>query len=439
MDWHALTSDQAISKLESSSKGISDAEAAERLKRFGPNTISVKKGISPLSMFIDQFKNLLVVILIAAALVSIGLNLLEPEKADYIDAVLIFGIILANAVFGFVQEYKAEKTIEALTKMSAPMATVLRNGKEKDIVSSLVVPGDVLLLKEGDKIAADSRLIECFSMELDESALTGESVPSEKSIAELKGSIPLAERCNMVFMDSVVTRGHGKAVVVGTGLKTEVGKIAREISEAPQKVTRFQLEIEDVGKKISLVTLGILILIIATNLLLHKGDLFYVFLAAVALGVAAIPEGLPAVVTLALSIATNRMLKQNALMRRLSTVQDLGSVDVICTDKTGTLTENIMTVRKIFFDDIHISVGGKGLEKDGDFAYEGGVRPAGIDLLLKAAFLCNDAREVEDWDGQKFKGDPTEIALLLPAYKAGLDVEGIRGSMKRLNEIPFSS
>lgn len=439
MDWHAISSDDVIAKLKSSTKGLSEKNAEKRLEKYGRNTITIKKKTSPLTIFINQFKNLLVLILLIAAFVSFGLSYLDPEHGDYIDAILIFGIVIANAIFGFVQEYKAEKTIEALTKMSAPLATVIRGGKEKEIKSDQVVPGDIILLNEGDKVPADARLVESFSLRLDESALTGESIPVATQTAELKPLTILAERSNMAFMNTVVTRGRGKAIAVETGLNTEVGKIAKQISEAPSKVTQFQIEIEDIGKKITIITLGLLILIAATQFLLHTGDILFIFIAAVALGVAAIPEGLPAVVTLALSMATNRMLRQNALMRRLSTVQDLGSVDVICTDKTGTLTENMMTVRKIYFEGKYLSVGGKGLETNGKIVCEKGSCPANLELLIKSAVLCNDSREIEGDGDRKFKGDPTEVALLLPAYKAGYDVEGMRGRMKRIGEIPFSS
>ncbi len=439
MDWHTLTSDEVISELRSGTRGLTDEEAARRLEEHGTNTIVIKKRISPLKIFLDQFRNLLVIILLLAAAVSFALSYFGDEKSDYIDSILILGIVIANAIFGFIQEYKAEKTIEALTRMSAPLATVIRNGKEKEIDSEEVVPGDIILLNEGDKVPSDVRLIESFSLSVDESALTGESYPARKQPGKLRAKIPLAEISNMAFMDTVVTRGRAKAIAVETGLRTEIGKIAKEISEAPEKTTQFQLEVEDIGKKISVLTLVILIIIAATNLILATGDILFIFIAAVALGVAAIPEGLPAVVTLALSMATRRMLKQNSLMRRLSTVQDLGSVDVICTDKTGTLTENMMTVRKIYFGGRYLSVGGKGLEKNGEIVCEKGSCPVNLEFLLKAAVLCNDAREVEGDGGRKFKGDPTEVALLLPAYKAGYDVEAIRGRNKRLAEVPFSS
>lgn len=434
MEWHSAPLREVLSSLRSDGKGLTRAEAALRLSRHGPNSIQIEKKISPLSIFINQFKNTLVILLLMAALVSLAVSYLNPAESEIIDAILIFAIVVANAVFGFVQEYKAEQSIEALTKMAAPRATVIRDGKEQDIPSEEVVPGDIILLGEGDKVPADARLMECFSLYCDESSLTGESVPAVKKAQDLKEKTPLAERANMAFMNSVVTRGRASAIVVQTGLGTEVGKIAKEISEAPEKVTQFQLEIEDLGKKVSKLTLGILVVIAVTEFLLRTGDILFIFIAAVALGVAAIPEGLPAVVTLALSIATNRMLKQNALMRRLSTVQDLGSVDIICTDKTGTLTENVMTVTRVYLDGKSFEVTGKGLEKKGSFESKDG-KVEDLETLLRCAVLCNDAHET---DG-RFRGDPTEIAVLIPAYKARADVDSIREKYKRTGEVSFSA
>ncbi|MFH0737196.1 MAG: HAD-IC family P-type ATPase, partial [Candidatus Micrarchaeota archaeon] len=306
MDFHALSPREALAKLSSRQDGLPIKEAKRRLAQYGPNLIEAKRTVSPLSIFANQFKSPLVILLLAAAFVALALSRINPEEADILDAVLISAIVLANAVFGFLQEYKAEKSIEALAKMAAPRATLMRGGKAVVLDSSEVVPGDILLLKEGDQVAADARLLESFSMYTDESSLTGESVPSLKSVSALPAATALADRTDMVFMNSIITRGRGKALVVGTGMHTEVGKIAKEIAEAPEKVTRFQVEINDVGKKVSFITLGILVVIIAAEFLLRTGDLVFIFTTAVALGVAAIPEGLPAVVTLSLSIATNR-------------------------------------------------------------------------------------------------------------------------------------
>ena len=434
--WHAQSEKEVMKKLDARREGLSKTEARKRLEQYGRNSIAIEKKISAITIFVNQFRNLLVLVLVLAAFVSLGVSYLDPEENGYFDAILIFVIVILNAIFGFVQEYKAERSIEALTKMSAPRATVIRDGSEKEVPSEEVVPGDILVLREGDKVAADARLLETYSLYADESSLTGESVPSAKQPGTLKEKMPLADQANMVFMNTAIARGKGMAVVVQTGLKTEVGKIARQISEAPEKVTQFQLEIADVGKKISLIVLAILVVIVATEFLLRTGDLLFIFIAAVALGVAAIPEGLPAVVTLSLSIATNRMLKQHTLMRRLSTVQDLGAVDVICTDKTGTLTENIMTVTRVYTGGISYDVKGKGWDKRGAF-----VSPRGsvkdLEWLLRCAALCNDARE--DGDHQRFRGDPTEIAVLLPAYKAGIDPDALHNEWKRIDEIPFSS
>jgi Ca2+-transporting ATPase len=449
MEPHTSGLKDILSDLKTDEGGISPEEAGKRLLHYGPNSVAIRKEVSPIAIFIGQFKNLLVLLLIAAALVSLALSYLDPAHADVMDAILIFAIVIANAVFGFLQEYKAEKTMEALTDMSAPRASVIRGGREIEIRSEEVVPGDILILTEGDKVAADARLMEAFSLYADESMLTGESVPARKKTCTLEEKTPLAERSNLVFMNSVVTRGRATAVVVRTGLSTEVGKIAREIAEAPEKITRFQVEIEDVGKKVSILTIGILVVIAASEFLMRTGDILFIFLAAVALGVAAIPEGLPAVVTLTLSIATNRMLKEKALMRRLATVQDLGSADVICTDKTGTLTENVMTVTRIYADGRSVEVSGKGLGLEGKFVIPGSdqIGPSpydpkgplpGLADLLRCAVLCNDARMVQEEGKDRFKGDPTEIAILIPAYKAKMDVVALRAAFKRVGEVPFS-
>jgi Ca2+-transporting ATPase len=436
MAWHSIPIEEVFLRQKCGNTGLSGAEARARLAESGRNSIAIKQEISPIRIFLNQFKSILVLLLLLAALVSLALSFINPEEAEILDAILIFAIVIANAVFGFIQEYKAEKSIEALTRMAAPKATVLRDGGEVEIDSEDVVPGDVLILREGDKAAADARVIECFSFYCDESSLTGESVPEAKKAGVLPEKTPVADRSNMVFMNAVITRGRASAVVVRTGLKTEVGKIAKEIADAPDKVTQFQIEIEDVGRKVSLMTLAILAVIAATEFFMRTGDLLFIFITAVALGVAAIPEGLPAVVTLALSMATNRMVKQNALMRRLSTVQDLGAVNVICTDKTGTLTENVMTVTSIFQDGWSFEVTGKGFDRIGEFIpLSGGGSVRDMDMLLKCAVLCNDARE----SGDSFKGDPTEIAVLMPAYKAGMDAESLRARLRRVGEVSFSS
>lgn len=433
MENHNLSISEIYKKYHTSLNGLNESQVEKLLVEFGQNSIKIEKKINPLSIFLSQFKNTLVIVLLIAAIVSLFIAYSNPDDADYVDSFLIFTIVIVNALFGFFQEYKAEKTIEALIKMSAPKAIVIRGGKEIEVPSEDVVPGDILVLHEGDKVAADSRIVECYSLYSDESSLTGESVPVQKSSETLIGKIPLAEMKNMLFMNSVITRGRGFAVVVSTGLSSEVGKIASEISQSPEKSTHFQKEIEDVGKKIMFLTFFILLFIVSSEFLMHSGDILFIFIAAVALGVAAIPEGLPAVVTLSLSIATNRMLSQKALTRRLSTIHDLGSINVICTDKTGTLTENSMTVTKIFIPGYDFDVTGLGTSTIGKFLSLNG-KIDDLSKILKCAVLCNDAKKLDF-----FKGDPTEIAVLIPAYKAGLNPETLRIQNPRTDEIPFSS
>lgn len=440
MEWHAISKNEILKLLDTSEKGLHEEEAAERLIRYGPNSIEIKKKISWLSIFISQFNNLLVIILLCAAFISLGISLLRPGEADIFDAILIFIIVLANAAFGFFQEYKAEQSIEALTRMSAPKARVFRDGREVEIPSIEVVPGDVLLLGEGDKVAADGRMLEAHSLYADESSLTGESVPSEKEDRILSEGAVLAERSNLVFMNSVITRGRGRAIVTQTGLNSEIGAIAKEISEAPEKITQFQIEIEDLGRKVFVITAAILVVIAISQILLQHKDLLFVFITAVALGVAAIPEGLPAVVTLGLSLATNRMLKKHALTRRLSTVQDLGSIDTICTDKTGTLTENVMTVTRIWAPGKGIiEVKGKGHDTRKNADQDPALMGKDLVALMQCALLCNDSRVVREEGRQVFKGDPTEIAILIAAVKSGLDIDAGMGAYPRVGENPFSS
>lgn len=440
-EFHALELKEIYKELEADENGLSESEARKRLEKYGENRIELEKKTSLLGLFINQFRNLPVILLILAAIISIVLGQMSSDESkredSYIDSLLIVIILIANAVFGFWQEYRAEKSIEALKRLTAPNARVIRDGKEMEFPINLVVPGDLIILREGDIIPADARVIESVSLYSDESSLTGESAPSGKNASRLKPDAPLAERENMLYMNSTVTRGKGKAIVVATNLHTEIGKIAREISEAGEKVTTFQLEVDDIGQKIAIGVGVIISVMVVTDLLLQRGALDVVILTAVGLAVAAIPEGLPAVVTLALAIGTNKMAKQNALMRKLATVENLGSIDVICTDKTGTLTENTMTVRNILYDHKYILVTGRGHEVEGGFFYGNDkYEHEEFIQLLRCAVLCNDAKLNEDG---KFKGDPTEIAVLIPAYKANQDVEKMRMAHPRVWEIPFSA
>ncbi len=443
-EFHSVQVKEIYAELKTTEKGLKKEEVVKRLIHYGENKIQLERKISPLELFINQFKNLPVILLILAAIVSIILGTVatdhESRDDSFIDALLIFTILIANAVFGFAQEYKAEKSIEALKKLSAPRATVMRNGEEQEIGATQIVPGDILILVEGDRIAADARVIESISLYVDESILTGESVPSEKKVDLVAVDAALGERKNMLYMSTSVTRGKGRAIVVSTALQTEVGKIAQEISETEEKTTPFQEEVEELGKKIASSVAIIIVVVAFTEFLFREAELAVIFITAVSLAVAAIPEGLPAVVTLALAIGTNKMLKQNALMRKLATVQNLGSLDVICTDKTGTLTENRMTVTQLFFDDANIEVDGKGHEITGKLRFREKEYPKEhLELLVRCGILCNDTKVYTENKELQFKGDPTEIAVLLPAYKANYAVNKIQQEHRRVGEIPFSS
>ncbi len=436
LEWHTIKSDGVFNELNASKNGLSSEEAKLRLEKYGYNTIQIEKKISVLDLFLSQFKNLIVLILIIAAIVSGVLGYVQHEDEYFFDAILIITIVIANAVFGFVQEYKAEKSIEALKKMSAPLATLLRNGEEVQLKASEVVPGDIVILREGDVVPSDARIIEAISCYVDESALTGESVPAHKEAGEVESTAQLADRCNMLYMNTAITRGKATAIIVTTGMNTEIGKIAKEIASVEEEKSHFEIEVEDLGKKIAIGVFAIVVIVAGTEFLLRNGDPVIIFLIAVSLAVAAIPEGLPAIVTLALAMGTRKMLHQNVLMRRLATVQNLGSVDLICTDKTGTLTENKMTVTKIYHQDNIVDITGKGFDIKGNFSINGNAASLKeFELLLTCAALCNDAKKTSSG----FKGDPTEIAVLVPTYKAGYDVEKEILTYKRVDEVPFSS
>ncbi len=441
MDWHAIPLKEVFDHLASNKKGLTEKEAGLRLEEHGRNEIVLERKISPLKIFIAQFTSPLVLILILAAAISYGIGFVPGQEPHLFDTILILLIVFANGVFGFVQEYNAEKSIEALKKLSPKKVTVLRNGKKAVIDAAELVPGDILVLAEGDKVGADALLIESRTLRVNESLLTGESSPVSKNTGVVGADALLHARTNMVFKDTTVTRGRALAIVVGTGLDTELGRIAESIQMVPPKMTPFQIELEHLGKKIGYAVLGIIVFIAAVQWLANVSDLVTIFLTAVSLAVAAIPEGLPAIVTLSLAFGTKKMLEKKSLVRKLSVVESLGSVDVICTDKTGTLTENRMTVRKIFANNQVIDVGGRGYELNGKFKI--GKIPIDakeLSMLLKCGALCNDAELSEGSEGQpSFVGDPTEVALIVSAAKAGFGEHRLRSTYPRIDEVPFTS
>ena len=427
--YYAKETKQVINELNSNTtKGLTNAEANKRTQKYGYNTLKEKKGISPIKIFFSQFQSIVVYILIAAVIISMVLG-------EFVDGIVILIILILNAVFGFIQEYKAEKSIEALKKLGSLNAKVIRNGKEILLDSKFLVPGDIIHLEEGDKVPADARIIEIVRLKIQEASLTGESTSINKTIEVMNPDSILAERKNMVYSGTVVTSGRGVAVITATGQSTELGKIAGMIQEAEEKQTPLQRKLDSLGKTLGIATI-IICIIVFTSGFLRGGNLLEMFLAAVALAVAAIPEGLTAVVTISLAIGVQKMAKNNALIRKLSSVETLGCTTVICTDKTGTLTCNEMTVKKIYFNKRMIDVSGSGYAVEGDFTEDGKkINAKEIELLLQMGALNNNS-SIED---NTVIGDPTEACMLVSAEKAGYKVDNLHKNFKRIDEIPFTS
>ncbi len=440
--YYSLGVEEALKSLKTSHEGLSANEAAQRLEKHGFNEIEDKKKTTVLQIFVRQFTSFIILILFAA----IAVSLLIGEK---LDALVIAVIVMMNGILGFVQEYNAEKAIEALRKLAALKAKVNRDGVETELDSRELVPGDIILLETGDKVPADARLVELVRFEVDESSLTGESIPVKKGLDPIESDVLAIEQKNMVFMGTIISGGHAKAVVVNTGMSTEIGKIAEMVQEVGEKLTPLQIKLKEFGKWLGFVTIGIcgfvfLIGVLREYLTAGMIDgvfLNLMFLTAVSLAVAAIPEGLPAIVTMSLALGVQRMAKRNALIRQLPAVETLGCTNVICSDKTGTLTKNEMTVREIYANNQLINVSGEGYVLEGEFTGET-TQIVGMDnfeLLLKIGVLCNDARLSRGEAGLKIFGDPTEGALIVSAAKAGLNKEKLEAEYPRVDELPFDS
>jgi len=430
--YHSFSEKEFFQKLNSSPPGLSNHQAETRLHQYGLNEISEEKKIHPLKLLFEQFTSPLIWILIAALAISIFFG-------ETIDAIVIAVIIVINAILGFVQEYKAEKAIEALRKMASPKAKVLRDGHEITIDATKLVPGDVILLETGDKIPADSRIFESHDFETQEAVLTGESLPIKKSLDLFPQKTPLADRKNMVYSGTISTKGRAQAVITHTGMQTEFGKIATMIEHAQEQLTPLQKKLRLLGKHLTIAVIAIALLIFLAGVFTGK-PASLMFLTAIALAVAAIPEGLPAVVTIALAVGVRRMVKRNALVRKLPSVETLGSVNVICTDKTGTLTHNQMTVTKIWANELTYELTGSGYNKDGTFILENKLAdPSSLKTLLHCGTLCNDAKLNDDGKNIEVIGDPTEAALIVSAEKAHFFNLTLNQKYPRLDEIPFSS
>ncbi|WP_322513029.1 cation-translocating P-type ATPase [Chloroflexus sp.] len=432
--WHARDLAEVYAELESSPSGLTGAEAARRLAQYGPNELQAAARVSPWAILLAQFQNVLIIIL----LIATGLSLLLGHG---IESIAIIVIVLFAVLLGFVQEYRAERAIEALRRLAAPNATVLRDGIEQAVPARDLVPGDVVLLRAGDRVPADLRLIEAVNLQIEEAALTGESLPVEKS-AEMSvpPEAPVAERRNMVYAGTSVSYGRGRGIVVATGMQTEFGAIAAMLQTIETGRTPLQENLDRVGH--TLARAALVIVAVITLLGLWRGQpLVEMIIFGIALAVAVVPEALPAVVTISLAIGVQRMVKRNALMRRLPAVETLGSTSVICTDKTGTLTKDEMTARRLFVAGQWWDITGSGYAPEGEFRRDDQPAPPddAVRWLLRGAALASDARVVFRDDRWRAQGDPTEAALVVAAAKAGLAVDELVAQAPRVAEIPFSS
>lgn len=435
--YHNQRSIDVLKELDSmASDGLSTVEAKERLEKYGLNEFQDKKRKTFLQKFIDQFKDFMIIILIAAAIISIA-------AGERVDAIVILAIVILNAFLSIYQEGQAEKSLESLKQMSAPEAKVIRDGKKTVVPARELVPGDIVILEAGDIIPADLRLFTSSNLKVDESSLTGESVAVEKnSEAILDNNATLGDRVNMAYMSTIVTYGRGKGVVVGTSHDTEIGKIATMIEEIEDDLTPLQNKLDKLGKKLGILTIIICAIVFALGLI-QKREVIDMLLVSVSLAVAAIPEGLPAIVTIVLAIGMGRMVKKNAIVKKLLAVETLGSTTYICSDKTGTLTQNEMTVKKVYSDGKYYDVTGTGYEPEGQILNKGNELTHdelnNLKALLYACILNNDANLLENNNVYTIMGDPTEGALITFAGKAGFLEDEVEAEQPRIDEIPFDS
>lgn len=428
MTAHSKTHEEVLCELKTDRQnGLSSAEASAKLAEIGENRLKEKKKKTMLSRFLDQFKDVMIIILLIAAVVSFSIICIEKNWGELFEPALILLIVVLNAIMGVMQESKAEKALDALKNLSAPHARVIRDGKEAVIDASLLVPGDIIKLEAGDFIPADARLLQSASLKSEESALTGESVPSEKDAnAVIDEKAPLGDRSNMVFSGCSVTYGTAVAVVTSTGMNTEMGKIAGLLDGESEGQTPLQAKLAQLGKYLGIMALVACGIIFVVGLF-NDMDPMHLFMTSVSLAVSAIPEGLPAIVTIVLSIGVQRMVKKNALIRRLPAVETLGSASVICSDKTGTLTQNRMTLVKAYFD------GEEALEQISS------ANSDNIKMLLRYGTLCCDGSVIFTDESEQHIGDPTETAIVFAAHKNGMPKDELNKDHPRLAEIPFDS
>ncbi|HLP97601.1 MAG TPA: cation-transporting P-type ATPase [Sideroxyarcus sp.] len=434
--WHSLPAQDALTALKVGTDGLSVAEAEKRLQQYGANRLTPPQRRGPFMRFLLQFHNVLIYVLLAAAAVTALL-------AHWVDTSVIVGVVVINAVIGFIQEGKAEQAMEAIRRMLSPEATVLREGKRVVVAAETLVPGDIVLLQSGDKVPADLRLLHSKNLRIEEAALTGESTAVEKNTAAVAAHVVLGDRYCMAYSSTLVVYGQGTGVVVATADATEIGRISSMLEEVKSMTTPLLRQMETFGRWLTVAIMALAVVCFLFGWLVHSFGLGDMFLAAVSMAVAAIPEGLPAVLTITLALGVQRMARHSAIVRRLPAVEALGSVTTICTDKTGTLTKNEMTVQRVITAAGVFEVSGSGYAPHGGFSLDGRETDlaghADMLDLLRAGLLCNDAQLHEDAGQWHIAGDPTEGALIPLALKAGMDTQFEHGALPRTDHIPFES
>jgi len=411
---YTLSTDRALHIMGSAHHGLTEKEARERLQKYGANEIESKQKVPVFIIFLSQFNDFLIMLLLAATLISLVLG-------EILDAVAMIAIIILSTIMGFVQEFRAEKAMEALERMAAPTSTVIRSNVEMTIPSKSIVPGDIIILDSGDIIPADVRIIESHNLEIDESSLTGESIAVKKTASQLSGNLTLTDQKNMAFSGTIVTYGEGKALVVQTGMKTEIGKIATSIQSSKETKTPLQVKFDAMARQIGFAVIILVFVVFIAGFLFQDTSIPKMLIFALSLAVAAVPSSLPAIVTIGLALGARALSRKNMIVKRLPAAESLGSVTVICTDKTGTITRNEMTATRMYFNSLIIKVSGSGYNTQGTFTNgKEAVDTKHLEIPLKIGWLCNNSRLTVDETGKPgIIGDPTEGALVVLSEKAG--------------------